>query len=123
MEMVVQFITVLLIFIFVLAVTYFSTRYIAQFQKQKMETGNLEVLEMTRIGNNKYLQIVKAGDKYLLIALSKDTVTMLTELSGESLSHSAATDAMAPLDFKAILEKSKELMKAKNAEKQADKDE
>ena len=46
---------------------------------------NLEVIETCRITSNKYLQIVRAGTKYLLIAIGKDEVHMLTELSEEEL--------------------------------------
>ena len=75
-----QFITVLLIFLFVVAITYFTTRYIAGYQKNLIRTGNMELVESLRISNNKYLQIVKTGNKYLVIAVCKDTVTFLTEL-------------------------------------------
>ena len=57
-----QFITVLLIFLFVVAITYFTTRYIAGYQKNLIRTGNMELVESLRISNNKYLQIVKTGN-------------------------------------------------------------
>ena len=50
-----------------------------------MMSGNIQVLETLKITQNKYLQIVRAGDKYLVIAVCKDTVTMLAEVSKESL--------------------------------------
>lgn len=76
----VQFLTVLLLFLFVLVITYITTRYIAKFEKNKYVTGNMELIETLRLSNNKYLQIIKIGSKYLCIAVCKDTVTMLTEL-------------------------------------------
>ncbi len=80
-----QFLTVLLLFVFVLVITYFTTRWIARYQKVKSNANNLEVIETCRISSNKYLQIVRVGTKYVLIAIGKDEVHMLTELSEEEL--------------------------------------
>ena len=75
-----QFLTVLIIFLFVLAITYITTKYIAKIEKNRIVTGNMELIEALRISPNKYLQIVKVANKYLCIAVCKDTVTMLVEL-------------------------------------------
>lgn len=80
-----QFITVLLIFVAVLGVTAWTTKWIANYQKQQNENGNIEVVETTRIANNKYIQIIRAGEKYMVIAVCKDTVTMLGEIPEEQL--------------------------------------
>lgn len=100
-----QFVTVLLIFLFVLVVTYFTTRYIASIEKKRMVTGNMELLDALRISNNKYLQIVKVGSKYLCLAVCKDTVTMLVELEQEDIKE--IESEIKPVDFQAILEKVK----------------
>lgn len=102
-----QFITVLLIFLFVVAITYFTTRYIAGYQKNLIRTGKMELVESLRISNNKYLQIVKTGNKYLVIAVCKDTVTFLTELEESELIISQ--EEAVGLDFKGLLEKAKQL--------------
>ena len=103
LDSVIQFITVLFIFVFVLGVTYFTTRYIAGIQKDKYKTGNMEVIETLRISNNKYLQIVRAGNKYFCMAVCKDTVTMLGEVQEDELVF-RDNNANGGTDFKAILE-------------------
>ena len=75
-----QFITVLLIFVAVLAVTALVTKWIAGYQKQQGAAGNIEVLETVRIANNKYIQLVRIGESYFAIAVCKDTVTNLGEI-------------------------------------------
>lgn len=100
-----QFATVLLIFLFVLVITYFTTRYIASIEKKRMVTGNMELLDALRISNNKYLQIVKVGSKYLCLAVCKDTVTMLVELEQEDIKE--IEPEIKPVDFQTILEKVK----------------
>ena len=81
----VQFITVLIIFVAVLAVTALTTRWIANYQKQQGVNANIEILEATRISNNKYIQLVRIGQTYMVIAVCKDTVTMLGEIPKEQL--------------------------------------
>lgn len=80
-----QFMTVLVLFVLVLGITWAVTKWIAKYQKEQFTTGNLEVLETCRIAAGKSVQIVRAGDKYLVIAIGKDEVHMLAELSKEEL--------------------------------------
>jgi len=81
----VQFVTVLLLFLVVLVITYGVTRWISGIQKTQMVGRNMEIVDTMRISSSKYLQIVRAGEKYLVMAVCKDTVTMLAEISKESL--------------------------------------
>jgi flagellar protein FliO/FliZ len=124
LESIARFVTVLLIFVFVLAITYFTTRFIGGYQKQKMRTGNMEVLDTMRLTQNKYLQIIRAGEKYLLIAVCKDSVTMLCELEKDELADNLSENMQQIPDFQSILDKVKKFSKQEPKEKkQADEDE
>lgn len=115
-ESVARLLTTLLIFAFVLFITFWTSKFIAGYQKQKMTTGNMEVVETVRIAPNKYLQIVRAGEQYYMIALGKDTVNLIAQLDPEELQlKSDAQMSMQYTDFKSILEKAKNSRK-----KQAD---
>lgn len=103
----VQFITVLVLFCAVLAITYLTTRYIANFQKLKAEGGNIAVLETCRVAPNKYIQIVKLGKKYIAVAVCKDTMTKLAELSEEELVFSENQNGDVIAGFADILEKAR----------------
>ena len=109
-DSVLQFFTVLLVFIFVLGITYFTTRWIANYQKKQTKGKNIEVIESSRIGQNKFIQIVKTGDKYVVIGIGKNEITMLTELDSESLQLPKEGESEG-MDFKAVFEKAKNLMK------------
>lgn len=80
-----QLITVLLIFVAVLALTAYTTKYIAKVQRQTGMSGNLEVLETIRISSTKYIQLVRIGDTYVAMAVCKDAVTKLCEIPKEQL--------------------------------------
>lgn len=101
----VQFITVLLIFLFVLVITYFVTKWVAKYQKTQSTGNNIEVMETQRISSSKYIQIIRIGEHYYAIAVCKDTVTMLSEIEGDGLSFSEVE--MQTIEFKTILEKAK----------------
>ena len=102
-DSVVQFLTVVIMFLFVLGITYFTTRYIARVQKGQMTNKNMELIDTLRISNNKYLQIVRVGEKYYCMAVCKDTVTMLGEVQKEELVF-YENNANGRMDFQAVLE-------------------
>ena len=106
LDSIVQFITILFIFAFILAITWVSTRYIAGIQKEQYKTGNMELVETLRISNNKYLQIVRVGSKYFCMAVCKETVTMLGEIQKEDMVFNE-NNLNAGMDFQKILEKVK----------------
>ena len=98
-----QFITVLLIFVVVLGITALTTKWIAGYQKQQGANVNIQVIETTRIANNKYIQIIRAGEKYMVIAVCKDTVTMLGEIPEGQLRKSEK--ASVQKSFRELLDK------------------
>ena len=105
-----QLIGVLLIFIFVLGATYFATRLIAGYQKGQSFNKNLKVIETLKITPNKFIQIIEAGEEYLVIAIGKDEVRLLTKLTGEQLKEAPSEEYSAKMTadgFKEILEKVK----------------
>ena len=103
-----QLIGVLLIFIFVLVITYLATRWIASYQRGHSFNKNLQVIETLKITANKYIQIVEAGDEYLVIAIGKDEVRLLTNLTREQLKEMPSEQMPSGISsesFKEILEK------------------
>ena len=71
----IQLLGVLLIFLFVLVITYFTTKWIGGYQKVQMSGRSFQVVDTIRIANNKLVQVIKMGDVYLVIAVAKDNVT------------------------------------------------
>lgn len=99
-----QLITLLLLFVFVLAITAFVTKWIAGVQKGRFSGANMELVEALRLSGNKYLQIVRIGRKYLALAVCKDTVTMLSEIPEEDLQFSTGSTSSVS-GFKDVLAK------------------
>lgn len=99
-----QFVTVLILFVFVLAITYWVTKWIAGYQKGRTANTNMELIESFRLTNNKYIQIIRVGQKYLAVAIGKDSVTMLTEIPEDQLMLSNG-NADTQVGFKELFEK------------------
>ena len=99
-----QFMTVLILFVFVLAITFWVTKWIAGYQRGRAINTNMELIETFRLTNNKYIQIIRVGQKYLAVAIGKDSVTMLTEIPEEDLMLSSG-DGGTQAGFKELFEK------------------
>lgn len=85
LENIFQLLIALIAFVFVLFLTYFTTKFIGNYQKTNNTGTNFEVIETYRISNTKYLQILRIGKKYIVMAVCKDTITSIAELSEEDI--------------------------------------
>lgn len=101
-----QLLTVLLIFVVVLGATALTTKWIAGYQKEMGRSGNIELLDAARLGNNKYIQIVRVGHTYLALAVCKDSVTVLCEISEDEMKAGDAAHSQK-LSFQEILKRAK----------------
>ena len=99
--------TVTLIFIFVLALTYFATKLTAGLQRGRLAGSDVEVLETLKIAPTKYIQVVRIGKKYYSYVVCKDSVTLLGELTEEDVASSGreGTEPAAGLKFREIFDK------------------
>lgn len=102
-ESVARFISLLVIFIFVCAITYFCSKYIAKIQQGTMlSSSNMELIEAYKIAPGKYIQIVRVGKKYLALAVCKDTVTLLSEFEKDEIE---IVGKQEQISFKELFEK------------------
>lgn len=93
LESAMQLLGAILIFAFVLAITYFTSKWIGGYQKLTTRNKNLQIIETLSVAPNKYLCLVKAGEVYLVVAIGKDEVTLLTQLTEEQLSEVPVFDS------------------------------
>lgn len=108
LDSVVQLITVLLIFILVLVLTYYVTKLTAKLQQGKYKNANVEILETSKIAQTKYIQLVRIGKKYFSYVVCKENVTLLGELAEDDLAESVKeSDNTAAKSFKDIFDRLK----------------
>ena len=81
-----QFIVVLLIFACVMFACYYTTRFIAGYQKKHQSFGNFKIIDSMRLPGNKVLAIVEVGtDEFFVIGLGKEEITYLGKIDREKL--------------------------------------
>lgn len=103
-----QLITLILIFVFVIGLSYFATRLVGNVQKERLKGSNIKILETMKISNTKYIQVVEIGSRCFAIAVCKDTVTYLCDIQRDELIYSNSPDSVINGEsFKAILDKFK----------------
>ena len=101
-----QFVTVLFAFVFVLAITLVGTRLVGNYQKRQSYSKNFESIEAYGLSNNKYLQLVRIGQRYFVLAVSKDNVTVVTEVEEKELE--LTEDGVSGGGFGGLLSKAKD---------------
>lgn len=82
---VLQLIGTLIVFIIVIAACYFVTRFVGGKQLAQQKNSNFDVLDTMRLAQNRYLQIVQVGKRYFVIAISKDNISLISELQKEDI--------------------------------------
>ncbi|MBQ9549803.1 MAG: flagellar biosynthetic protein FliO [Lachnospiraceae bacterium] len=102
-----ELLSAFLIFAFVLFATYLTARIVGSFEKQKMTGRNIQVVESLRLSGGKCLDLIRAGDKYLLISESKEQVGLICELPEDVILQPEAGEqpGIQTPDFKKLLEK------------------
>ena len=93
----------ILIFVIVLVVCYYTTRFVAGRQLVQKKMGNFEIVETFAIAQNKYLQLIRMGNKYVVISVAKDSITYITELDEEEVCQIQKNVTVSGKNFKEIL--------------------
>lgn len=85
LESFIQLVGVLFVFVIVLVLTYYTTKWVGGYQKNQMSGREFKVVDTIRIANGKCVQILKLGEVYLVVAVGKDEVTMLAKLTEDEI--------------------------------------
>lgn len=95
------------VFVVILFVAFYVTKWIGNYQHVQMKNSNMEVIETMRIMNGKCIQIVRIAEEYIVIAVCKDTVTFLTKLDKDSIDELKTTNNEVSESFQDIFSKFK----------------
>lgn len=107
MNSILSVISLIFIFVLIVALAYFTTRFIAKHQNNMLNNkSNIRIVESFRIGTNKFIAIVKIGEAFYAIGVGKDEVTMIDKLNPDDLTDFNAIAGESDgvkMDFKEIL--------------------
>lgn len=99
-----EMIGLVFIMVLILIAAYYTSKYVGKFSMGQFKNSNFKVIDTYRISPNKFLQIVKVANKYIVIAVSKDTVHYITELDENEI-FIRETGIKENISFKQILDK------------------
>ncbi len=76
---------ILAVCILVIAASYFVTRFIGGRQLSQQKNSNFKVVDTFHLAQNKDLMLIQVGKRYFVIAICKESVTMLSELAKDDI--------------------------------------
>ncbi|MDF2800160.1 MAG: hypothetical protein K0S61_63 [Anaerocolumna sp.] len=114
---IIQLVGLFIVFILILVVTYYTTRFVGGVKMGVTKSSNFKVLETYRLSQTKYLQLIQIGTKYFVIAVSKDNVNFLTELNENDI-FIADKNATPNGNFKDIILTALKKQKEKNTDEE-----
>ena len=84
LEMAFQLIFLIFVFVVIIFLAYYSTKFIAGSKIKNMSKNNMKVIETISIGFN-HIHIIQVNKQYFLISSSKEGIRMLSEINGDDL--------------------------------------
>ena len=92
-----QLLVAILMFVVVVALCYFTTHFIAGYQKRRLSVGNFAVVDSMKVANNKFIAIIKAGkDNYYIIGVGKDEITFIDKIDKDDISFKSDSGSTVP---------------------------
>ncbi len=91
---------IILFFVILYGGYYFSTRMRTGGIKN-FKSGGLKVIQGLFIGPNQSLQLVKIYDRYVILGVTKDRISLIMELSEEDITEASGDEE----DFNKVLSK------------------
>ena len=86
LDNVLELIGLVVVFVLILFAAYYCTKLIGRYSYNQFQAGNIEVIETFNISQAKHIQIIRVGmNKYIAIAVCKDSITKLADLTEEDI--------------------------------------
>jgi flagellar protein FliO/FliZ len=99
-----SFFYILIVLAFIILFCWFVLRLMGRIKGRGASGGNLHLMESILVGSQNMVQLVRAGDKYLVIGVTKEQITLLAELDESQIKE---LQPLPPLStsFKNVLER------------------
>ena len=82
------FLSIIYALVIILILAYFAIKIASKTKRLSSANSNIKIIESVGIGYQSVIQLIKIGDKYILIGVSKDKITYLTEVDAQYLDFS-----------------------------------
>ena len=71
--------------VFIIYLSYVFSKYVGRGMNRGGNSRYMRVLDQLMVGQDRYVAVVQVGDKYLLIGVTSQQVSLLQELDSEDL--------------------------------------
>jgi len=102
-----QVIFLFVLFAIIIAAAYYVTYYVAKLQQKSKINNNLQIIEAISIGQGKSIQIVRVGNEYVVIGVTKGNIQLLQTLGSDDINDYSDKNGQSVIPFKEILNKYK----------------
>jgi flagellar protein FliO/FliZ len=102
-----QVIFLFVLFAIIIGAAYYVTYYISKLQQGRKRNSNLQIIEAISVGPQKTIQIIKTGNKYIVVGVTKGKIEHLITLSEDEITINNDSFGQGNIPFKQIFEKYK----------------
>ena len=71
--------------VFIIYLSYVVSKYVGRGMNKNGNSHYMRVVDQLMVGQDRYVAVVQAGDKYLLIGVTSQQISLLRELDPEDL--------------------------------------
>lgn len=115
LQNILQLVGIIVVFLIILAAAYAASVIVGKTQHNAYHSKerNIKLIETFRINNNQFLQIVRIGEHYFALAVSKEHIELIAELAEQEVSISETGDTAVPFQnvFDAVKQKLPKMQK------------
>ncbi len=76
----------------ILVLAYYTTKLISKSKLRGLSSKNINIVEMVSVGVGISLAIVKIGEQFFLVSISKEKINLVSEIDGSQLDFNSRED-------------------------------
>jgi flagellar protein FliO/FliZ len=80
-----QFFLLIIVFIVILFLAYYFTKLVSSVKYKNSKNSNLKIIESIGVGYQSSIQLIKVGDKVILIGITKEKISFICEVNENSI--------------------------------------
>jgi flagellar protein FliO/FliZ len=102
----IQAIFILLLFVAIMFGAYYTSKFVGKHQMNRTKNSNLKIIEVIQVSPGKTVQLIKTGEEFILIGVSKENITFLKSIDKENINLEYMKQfSQAPVSFKEQFQK------------------
>lgn len=80
-----QFFLLIIVFLLIIFLSYYFTKLIGKFRYNNNKNSNIRIIESVAVGYQASIQLIKVGDKTILVGVTKERVEFICDVNENSI--------------------------------------